>query len=128
MKKTFLIVALFSVSCSVYKGADGSMAGDFGRDAGVVMVKGSDGSMYVVVDQNESKSFGKLISAFLAKFTMDTSIGLAKETTAQQSIEATKAVQLGAQTAGVETAKTQADLIKNVGAPGEVPIKPINSP
>jgi len=127
MKALLILLMLPLSSCAVYRGADKSFVGDIGRDAGMVMTKGADGSLYVVLDQNESKAFGKAVSAVLAKFAMDTTLGLATETTAQAGIAATKDVQLGAQAANVANTKTAAGLIPKVN-PEMVPIKPIGLP
>jgi hypothetical protein len=127
MRIYLLLVILFLQSCAVHKGADGSIVADLGRDAGMVMSKGADGSLYIVMDQNESKSLGKVTAAAIAKWGFDASIGLAKETTAQQGIAATKDVQLGAQAANVANTETAAKLIPKVN-PEMVPVKAIGLP
>jgi len=128
MNLIVLGLVYIATGCAFHKGADGSITADLGRDAGMIMSKGSDGSVYVVVDQNESKGLGKVTAAAISKFGFDATVNLAKQTTAQHGIAATKEINLGAQAAGVETSKIRAGTIGAVGVPGEVPILPVKSP
>lgn len=101
---TLVILSALMFGCAVQRSPDGAFVADLGRDAGVVMTRGSDGSLSIVLDQNESKSFGKAMLAAITKWGFDFGEAVAVQDTAQQ---ANAANALTAQQANAAAAATE---------------------
>lgn len=82
---TSLAVLAILPSCAVHRDASGSFTGDLGRDAGIVLSKSAQGDLYVVLDQNESKSFGRAAATIISKFAFDFGEVAAAEKTARET-------------------------------------------
>ena len=60
-----LAIILFS-GCSYQQHGNGAITSDLGRNAGIIMSSTAEGDMYVVVDQNESRSFSEAMTAVIS--------------------------------------------------------------
>lgn len=79
--------------CAVHREADGTTTADFGRDAGLIYSKDSTGAVYVVMDQNESKSLGRIVSGLVAKWGFELQGTVAQEETARETAATAAATQ-----------------------------------